>query len=167
MFVDCYIVIWYLVSVVDRIIVFMVKIVIVIIYVVMVWLSVYELWFFRLKEGKCLLDIDLLEVVIWINIIGFVKGSFLFFVLLLFGFLIIVGFIVKGVVLSFNFNRFFVDLMNLVVVLVVFYVLFLLLIIIVYFIYMFYLENFNIYNVYFYEKYRFFIYVMDKIYLGI
>lgn len=137
MSVDRYIAIWHPVSAADRTTVFMAKIAIAIIYVAMVWLSVHELWFSRLKEGKCLPDIDLLEVVIWTNITGFVKGSLPLLVLLLFGFSIIVGLIVKGAAPSSNSNRPSADLTNSVVALAVFYVLFLSPITIVHFIYTF------------------------------
>lgn len=167
MSVDRYIAIWHPVSAADRTTVFMAKIAIAIIYVAMVWLSVHELWFSRLKEGKCLPDIDLLEVVIWTNITGFVKGSLPLLVLLLFGVSIIVGLIVKGAAPSSNSNRPSADLTNSVVALAVFYVLFLSPITIVHFIYTFYLENPNIYNVHLHEKYRFLIHATDKIHLGI
>lgn len=168
MSVDRYIAIWHPVSAADRTTVFMAKIAIAIIYVAMVWLSVHELWFSRLKNGECLPDNELLEVRIWTNIAGFVKGSLPLLVLFLFGGSIIVGLIVKGAAPSSDSNRPSADLTNSVLALAVFYVLFLSPITIVHFIYNFYLDKQpNPYNVHLHEKYMFLIHVTDKIYLGI
>lgn len=167
MAVDRYIAIWHPVSAPDRTTVFMAKIAIAIIYVAMVWLSVHELWFSRLDNGKCSTDISLVEVRVWAFFTGFVNGSLPLLVLFLFSGLIIVGLIVKGTVPSSTSGRPSADLTHSVLALAVLYVVLLVPVTVMLYMYSFYVYMVVTRDHTLIQKYSFLVHVMDKISLGI